>query len=414
MSLKSTRREFLSVLGAASAVTLGVGRAPQWLHAAAEQAAAGPDQRVLVLVQLAGGNDGLNTVVPYASDDYHRARPGIGIGKGAVLQLDDEFGLHPSLTGLKELHDAGKLSIVQGVGYPQPDRSHFRSMDIWHSAQPENPTPQDGWLGRTLEWQLQHHPERAEGLALGMERLPLLLVSRQVNVPVLKRLEDYHLNDPQLPSGLQGKLKAARDQILAAGGAPAGGELDFLRKSLRTAVTSSERLKSLSAGYSPAKEYPTTHLASQLKLVAQMIGAGLPSRIYLVGLDGFDTHSQQQPGHAALLGELGNAIAAFHADLTGHGLADRVLLSTFSEFGRRVKENGSLGTDHGAASSLFVVSPTGTPGFCGKFPSLTDLDDGDQKYTTDFRRVYATLLDKWLGVRSAGILGGEYEPLPFA
>lgn len=410
----STRREFLSILGAAGAVSLGVGKAPSWIDAAAQAAEAGPDRRILVLVQLAGGNDSLNTVAPFARDEYHQARPGIGLRKESVLQLNDEFGLHPSLSGLKELYDAGVLKIVQGVGYPQPDRSHFRSMDIWHSAQPENPTPQDGWLGRTLEWQFRRHPQPAEGLALGMERLPLLLVSRTITVPVLKRLEDYHLQEPHLSAELQLKVKSARDRLLTAGSPQADNELEFLRSSLRTAVTSSERLKSLSSGYTPAKEYPATHLARQLKLVAQMIAAGLPPRIYLVSLDGFDTHSHQQPGHAALLGDLGNAINTFHADLVGHGLADQVLLATFSEFGRRVKENGSLGTDHGAASSLFVISPTGQSGFCGEFPSLTDLDDGDQKFTTDFRRVYATLLDKWLGVSSKDILAGEYEHLPIA
>lgn len=412
MSLSSTRREFLKLFGSAGVLSLG-GLPPRLLSQvfADDAAKLGPDQRVLVLIQLAGGNDGLNTVVPFADDEYRRRRPGIGVPTDAVLKLNDRFGLHPSLGGLQQLFDAGRLAIVQGVGYPHPDRSHFRSMDIWHSAQPENETPRDGWLGRALEWRLQQGRPGAEGLALGVERLPLAMASARIPVPTLRKIDDWKLAEGD-PSAANRSLK--RELLTKSAGHSAQGELEFLRQSTKTAFAAADRLAGLTKAYQPSAEYPGTNLAQQLKLVAQFIAADVPTRIFFVSLDGFDTHSQQQPGHAALLTELSGAIAAFHADLEGHGMGDRVLTATFSEFGRRVEENGSLGTDHGAASMLFAVAPTGKGGFYGTMPSLTDLTDGDLKFTVDFRQVYATWLDRWLDISSEAVLGGKYEPVPFA
>ena len=385
---------------------------PRFLSRAALAAPiASRDKRVLVLIQMAGGNDGLNTLVPYADPEYEKARPGIRISKGQVLKLNDAVGLHPGLSGLRDLYEEGKLAIVQGVGYPNPDRSHFRSMDIWQSAQPLNENPRDGWLGRALEWQFDRQPALAEGLSLGTDKLPLAFVSTRVNVPTLQRLEEFQLVDGQSSAANRQLIRATQRQ-LASQPAAAGGELDFLRRATTTALTSAERLKSLSASYRTNVDYPATALANKLKLIAQMLTADLPARVFVVSLDGFDTHSQQLPGHAALMAELSGAIRAFEQDLVEHKLTERVMLATYSEFGRRVVENGSLGTDHGAASMLFAVTPTGKAGLFGKYPSLTDLTDGDLKFNTDFRSIYATLLDKWLEIPSAGVLGGEFAPLP--
>ncbi len=410
MSHSSTRRQFLQVFGSTGVLSLG--GLPPWVlsQALANDAVPGPDQRVLVLIQLAGGNDGLNTVIPYGDDEYHRRRPGIGIPKGAVLKLNDRFGLHPSLGGLQNLFDQGRLAVVQGVGYPHPDRSHFRSMDIWHSAQPDGETPRDGWLGRALEWQFQQGKQATEGLALGVERLPLALASGTIPVPTLRRIEDWKLAEGD-PSVANRRLQRAL--LTKSASTPARGELEFLRQASNTAFAAADRLAGLTKAYQPSAEYPGTHLARQLKLVAQFIAADVPTRIFFVSLEGFDTHSQQQPGHAALLAELSGAIAAFQADLEGHGLGDRVMTATFSEFGRRVEENGSLGTDHGAASMLFAVTKEGKGGFYGAMPSLTDLTDGDLKFTTDFRQVYAAWLENWLGVSSEAVLGGNFAPVPF-
>jgi len=404
--MRSTpRREFMKLLGSAGLVALGA-RAPRCLVQAAERSvAAGRDQRVLVLIQLAGGNDGLNTLIPYGDPEYVKARPGIGIPAAQVLKLDSHVGLHPALGGLRELYEEGKLAVVQGVGYPNPDRSHFRSMDIWQSAQPQNEVPRDGWLGRALEWQFDQEPRLAEALALGMERLPLALVSTRVNVPTLRRLEDFQLAEGSGPTLNREQIRTTLRNWSAV---PATGELDFLRRATTTALTSADRLKSLASSYRTTIDYPGTGLASRLKLVAQMLTAELPARIFVVSLDGFDTHSQQAGGHAALMAELSGAIRAFEQDLVEHKLADRVLLATYSEFGRRVAENGSLGTDHGAASMLFAVSPTGRGGVLGTHPSLTDLTDGDLKFNLDFRSVYATLLEKWLEIPAEGILGGRF------
>ena len=407
--MNSTRREFLRLLGAAGIVSLGT-VPPRFLARAAETpaGAAARDKRVLVLIQLAGGNDGLNTLVPFGDPAYEKARPGIGINKGQVLKLNNHVGLHPSLTGLRELYDEGKLAIVQGVGYPNPDRSHFRSMDIWQSAQPQNENPRDGWLGRALEWQFDRQPALAEALSLGTDKLPLAFVSTRVNVPTLRRLEEFQLVDGQGSASNRELTRSAMRQLSAKS---ATGELDFLRRATTTALTSAERLKSLSSTYRTTVSYPSTGLASRLKLISQMLTADLPARMFVVSLDGFDTHSQQAPGHAALMAELSGAIRAFEQDLVEHKLSDRVMLATYSEFGRRVAENGSLGTDHGAASMLFALTPTGKAGLHGTHPSLTELTDGDLKFNLDFRSVYATLLDKWLEIPSKGVLGGKFETL---
>jgi uncharacterized protein (DUF1501 family) len=374
-----TRRGFLQTLGAAGVLSFA-GLPPRWTLAAKEAA---KTDRILVLIQLAGGNDSLNTFVPHRHDEYHKARPGIGIRRGAVLELTDDLGLHPNLTPFRKLWDAGRLAIVEGVGYPQPDRSHFRSMDIWHSAQPQVADPRTGWLGRVFD-DAAVTGRTVEAAGIGMSKAPLAMTGRQSAPPTIQRLEEFRLREPMAPT------------IPTAAGS--AGELEFLRRTAATTLNAAERLKQLGPKAGDLGAYPATGLGRHLRLVGQMIAADMPTRVFFVSLDGFDTHSQQAAGHAALLAELANAVGAFVADLAERGLSDRVLIAGFSEFGRRVQENGSLGTDHGAAATLFAITPAGKGGRYGVAPSLTDLDNGDLKFTTDFRRIYATLLDRWLEI----------------
>ncbi len=399
------RRHFLRQ--SAGLVALGAS-APAFLSRAIAADKSDPDQRILVIVQLAGGNDGVNTVVPYADDAYHAARPSLAFKKDAVLKVNDHIGLHPGLAGMKALYDEGSLSILQGVGYPHPNRSHFRSMDIWNTGQPESEITGDGWLGRALDSSESRFGGKVPALALGVENLPLALVAPRTNVPSIRSLDDYQLRF----GGEDQAMKTALARKLAEGKADTN-DLSFIRQTLGTAIDSAARLKEVAASYVPVAPYPQTALAGNLKTVDQLIAGELGTRIFFVSLGGFDTHSRQAGSHAALLAELSGAVSAFFADLRAHKLADRVLLATYSEFGRRLKENGSLGTDHGAASQMFIVSGAHKGGVHGAHPSLTDLDDGDLKHATDFRSVYATLLDRWLGIPSEPVLGGKFAPVEF-
>jgi uncharacterized protein (DUF1501 family) len=418
--MSTNRRAFLQQLGAAGIVSLGISP-PAFLSRAARavetQGTMPAGGRVLVLVQMAGGNDGLNTVIPHDDDEYYKARPGIGIPKANVLKIDDALGFHPQMTGFKELYDEGLLAIVQGVGYPNPDRSHFRSMDIWHSARPDIDYTQDGWLGRGLDLTIEGHSGELRAMALGTNRLPLALTASKVNVPSISNLAGYHL---ELGAGSEENKKLQRrlmgeiaDRPVPAINRGAAADLDFLRKTALTAFSSADRLKEVTASYKPAATYPANGLGEKLKIVAQIIAGDLGARVVFVSLDGFDTHAQQAGAHQALLGELSSATRAFFQDLKGHSLDDRVVVATFSEFGRRVKENGSLGTDHGAASQVFIAGAGVKAGVHGKHPSLTDLVEGDLKFHTDFRSVYATLLTKVLEWPAEPVLGGSFPLVDF-
>jgi uncharacterized protein (DUF1501 family) len=360
--------------------------------------------RVLVVVQLSGGNDGLNTVVPYADDAYARNRIVLRIAEEQVLRVDDYVGLHPQLTGFAKLLEEQRLAIVQGVGYPNPDRSHFRSMDIWHSAQPEVAKPQEGWLGRSLTRLAPAEGRDVPALHLGPQELPLALVSRARPVPSVESLENFRLRTAG------GALPTAALKDLAA--TPRGDHslLSFVQRSTLAAYASSQQVQDALKEERSGADYPGFGLARKLKAIANLIDAGLDTRIYYVSLDGFDTHANQAQAHAGLLNELSSSLAAFAEDLSARGHFERVLVMTFSEFGRRVKENASQGTDHGTAAPLFVIGGRLKSGPMGKHPSLTDLDgEGDLKHHTDFRRVYATILDQWLGCPSREVLGATYE-----
>ena len=413
--MSDTRRTFLKQCGAAGVVSIGAVPPVFLSQAMLAAGTAGRDSRdgrILVLVQLAGGNDGLNTVIPFGDPEYAKARPGIGVPQQSVLKIDDYVGFHPQMVGLKELYDDGRLAVVQGVGYPNPDRSHFRSTDVWHSARPDVVDTETGWIGRALDLTAEDHAGRLPALALGSDRLPLCLVGTRVSVPTVRSLSDY-----QLRSGAGSESdRDSRHRVLRAlvdqPGEP-GTEIEFLRETARTALETSTRLQQVVATYKPAAEYPSNGLAAKLKTVAQLIAGEVGARIFFVSLGGFDTHSAQSGAHQGLLAELSSAVKAFYQDLEGQKLSDRVLLATYSEFGRRVKENGSLGTDHGAASQMFVVTPTGKGGLHGEHPSLTDLHQGDLKFHTDFRSVYATILNRWLDVPGDAVLGGRFPELKF-
>jgi uncharacterized protein (DUF1501 family) len=407
-----TRRNFLRSSTAAGIVSLA-GMPPEFLRRAALANEARSNRsggRILVILELEGGNDGLNTVVPYADDEYYKARPGIAVARESVLRLNDSLGFHPQLVGLRELFDDGMLAIVQGVGYPHPDRSHFRSMDIWQSASLESAAPDRGWLGRALDHAADPQAPDAPALAVGLQRLPLALTAANVNVPTIADIDGFRLNAGGDDEASQKRRDLMRELAEPASGS--SGESLFLERAAATAYRTAERLGEVTRDYQPAAPYPSTSLANNLKLIAQMIAGELGTRIFFVSLAGFDTHSQQAGAHQALLGELSAAVKSFYDDLRGHGLDERVVLATYSEFGRRVKENGSLGTDHGAASQMFIVT-SGKGGLYGDHPPLTDLDEGDLKFHTDFRSVYATLLEKWLGFASEPVLGSQFAMMDF-
>ncbi len=438
-----TRRSFLrsSALGGALTCTVPSFLAATFdrLHADADgsQVAArtGKDSPILVVLQLAGGNDGLNTVVPFADDAYHRARPRLGIKPDAVLRLTDTTGLHPALRGLRELFDAGQLGIVQSVGYPNPNRSHFRSTDIWMTATDSDRVSSLGWVGRYFD----HACGGADptvGLAV-TRQAPLAFAASKPTGVALENPEAFRFADLDAPEsdeqGASGTFyrqmtgtvrevpmeEAARSgsSVEAAGGSAglsSGSPLDYLERTALDAQVSSDRIRTVAARVRNEASYPASRLATDLKLVARLIAGGLGTRVYFVSQGGYDTHTNQVATHARLLSELGDAVAAFQKDLQALGRADQVVVLTFSEFGRRVAENRSGGTDHGAAAPLFVVGPGVRPGLHGPAPNLApgSLVNGDITFATDFRSVYSTLLEQWLQTSSAPVLGRAFPSLP--
>lgn len=402
-----SRRQFLSSAAGSTALVALSRAVPGFLLHAAEQQNKSSGQQVLVVVQLSGGNDGLNTIVPFTDPEYKKNRFALAISPAQVLKIDKDLGFNPNLGGLAKILEAGKLAIAQGVGYPNPNRSHFESMDLWHTAHRQSPARPLGWLGRYLDASTKADGRDIPALHLGDEKQPLALSALNVSSPSVKSLERFKID-----AGGNESLKKA---IAAATAAerPAGNDLlDFVQQSTSAALTSSKRVEESLGKYNTPVKYPGSNLARKLKTVAQLIDAGLSTRIYYLSLDGFDTHSNQAPAHTGLMTELSEAVSAFWEDITHHGHADRALLMTFSEFGRRVKENASQGTDHGAAAPMLFVGGKVKPGLIGAHPSLTDLSDGDLKHHTDYRQVYASVLEDWLGWPSEPIVGGTYKKVP--
>jgi uncharacterized protein (DUF1501 family) len=372
-------------------------------------AAGASADNVLVVVQLAGGNDGLNTIVPYSDDAYHRVRPAIGIPSAAVLKLNDRIGFNPALKGLNELYAQGKLAIVQGVGYPNPNRSHFEATQIWETAAPDRPQ-QYGWLGRYLD---RRYPAGAkpsslfEAVSLG-DTLPAALVASHVEVPAIGALGAFAYNAGR-------DLAEKQSAGILYDGAKAGQSpyLSMIASTARDAYHGGDVLRAETSAFTNKAVYPKDGFSAQLALAARMIGSTAGSKIVFVSIGSFDTHAGQRAQQDRLLGYLGDGLLAFYTDLAAHGLDQKVMTMTFSEFGRRVTQNASNGTDHGTAMPLFVVGGGVKGGIYGDHPLLTDLDAGDLKYAIDFRSIYATVIEKWLGRDPAPVLGGAYPSIAF-
>jgi uncharacterized protein (DUF1501 family) len=436
--LLRTRRDFLrgSMLGAATAWTMPgyVAHTVAALEAeAAGQASAarGLDGRILVVLQLAGGNDGLNTVVPFRDDAYRRNRSSLALPETGLLRLDDQTALTPSLEGLKKVWDEGHLAVVQGVGYPNPNRSHFRSTEIWQCATDADKVSKTGWLGRYFDNACAGAPNPTVGVSVSDQAPQSFRAEKNPGIamssPEMYRwvhgrdeaLEEAfgELNSPDgiemMSGGSIGSLPGGKSGLAS----PAESPLAFLERTALEAQVSSDKVSEVAkkAGSAGSAAYPAgNRLAQNLRLVSRMIAGGLPARVYYVSHGGFDTHNNQggeRGTHQNLLRQLDAAVTAFVSDLKERKLFDQVALMTFSEFGRRVRENASGGTDHGTAAPLFVLGGRIKGGLHGKAPSLTDLDNGDLKFTTDFRAVYGSLLDTWLGTPPVKVLGREFPKL---
>lgn len=406
-----TRRHFLGrTLQGTSLLAAGT-IVPQFLANTARAAESGKDT-ILVVIELSGGNDGLNTVIPYADDLYHKARPTLRQTKEQVVRVDDHIGLNSAMRGLDPLLKRGELAIVQGVGYPNPDRSHFESMDIWQSADLKRQNS-SGWIGRSVPG-LQDRKGNVPVLQIGPNRLPLALQGGSGGVVSINEQHPYKL---ELGGGDAGKQKERRKLLeeLAqpAAGPDSGDLLQFVQRRQLQTYTTLDRIQEVLGKADDQQAWRNAYntFGQRLALIGKLIRQDLGTRVFYLSHDGFDTHSGQAAAQEKLLRELADGLATFFQELKASGHDKRVIALTFSEFGRRVQENGSAGTDHGAASCLFVAGPAVKGGPVGAHPSLKDLDSGDLKFHTDFRRVYSTLLDRWLGCESRTILGAAFEPL---
>lgn len=402
----TTRRQFIHASFAGSALVSLSQYVPNILLRATRPLYRSGQDRILVVVQLGGGNDGINTVIPYGDDAYYENRFTLAINKSAVLKVDDHVGLHPALKGFSEMLEQNRLAIVQGVGYPNPNRSHFESMDLWHTAHRVSESRQLGWIGRCLDAGVGF-PKELPAIHYGEGRQPLALGTRGTPVPSITSLNQFRLD----VNDRKNYLKHLSDDLSTPRPASQNQLLGYIHESAGVALKTSERLENVLESSRAARQYPTTRLGQKLAAISQLIDSGLSTRIYYVTHDGFDTHSNQAAAHASLLQELGDAMLAFTNDLAQRGHAERTATFSFSEFGRRVRENASRGTDHGTAAPVFIGGGALKPGLLNAHPSLTDLEEGDLKFAIDYRQVYATLLEKWLGIESQTILGGSFATL---
>ena len=373
-----------------------------------------PDDHVLVVIQLAGGNDGLNTVIPYGSREYYTNRSQIAIGEpsstkynaGAALSISgaDGYGLHPNLTGLLDLMENGQAAIVQGVGYPNPNRSHFTSTDIWHTG---NHSGQGyGWLGRYFDNTCSGQPNPKGSIAIG-NRAPLALHGSTQKAVNFETEELFRWAGSSGDASLE-ELYDNINRQEKANNSKEDSQLDFLVRTSLDAQVSSDRIRA-AVSKEPLVRYPSGQLAQQLQLIASMIRADLPTRVYYASLGGFDTHANQLNSHANLMRQLGDTLNAFQQDLGKQGNTGKVMTMVFSEFGRRVAQNGSAGTDHGTAGPMYLFGPMVKPGLLGQHPSLTELDRGDLIFNVDFRSVFATILEQWLKADSTKVLGRRFK-----
>jgi uncharacterized protein (DUF1501 family) len=366
----------------------------------------GSERRCLVLVNLYGGNDGLNCVVPHGDAGYYQLRPGLAIAQSDVLAIDARVGLNPGMRSLKALYDKGMVAIVQGAGYPNPDHSHFRSTEIWQTAAPDR-YEHTGWLGRYFDAAGLPTENLFKGVALSRV-LPEALVSDRTDIPAIPGLGQYALMANRNQTARSAFWRQAHDASLPF-------ESPYLAHVMEIegdAQRSSEELPKLVAGYTTKAAYPATGIGRSLALAAQIVGSNLGTKVIYVEHGSFDTHVNQKTTQNSLLTQFSNAIGAFYDDLAAHGNDGRVLTLTFSEFGRRIEENGSRGTDHGEASPLFLIGAAVKGGLYGTPPNLASTNMGNVRYTVDFRNVYATVLERWLGRSSASVLNGEFATIP--
>lgn len=396
------RRRFLTAAGLASGFALlSSPRARGAVRVAASPRVPGA-HRTLVVLQLAGGNDGLSTVVPYGDDAYHRARPAIAHAESDVLPLDDYRGLHRNLERMRAVWDAGKLAIVEGVGYPDPNRSHFKSFDIWHAASARGRGEPNGWLGRLVEAAWKDEGPNTSVHVGGT--VPYSLHSSECPPVSFVDPRSYHW------AGEENEVDAY-DRAGEGAMQGEGSTLDYLRRTLTDGQRSSRQVRWAAARYETPVKYRKSDLGEALRDVAALIDGDVGCRVLSVERNGFDTHTDQKGGHDSLMRDLDLSLGAFLEDLERTEAGRNTLVVVFSEFGRRVKENGALGTDHGTAGPMLVAGPAVKGGLYGEHPSLTRLDKGDLRYTTDFRRVYATAIERWFGVPNERVLGERYEPL---
>lgn len=431
-----TRREFLrsTALGGAVTWTVPTFLARTWEVLGAEaadravQPVTGRDGTILVVVQLAGGNDALNTVVPFGDDHYRRARPRLGIATKDVLRVGDTLGFHPSLRGLHALFEQGRVAVVPGVGYPNPNRSHFRSMEIWQTASEADRFERHGWIGRYFDHAC-HGCDPTVGVSVGRQMPQAFTGERptgvSVEAPGRARAAGTGKEGRGMGEGVGEAEAAMMESDAHAGGSVDGlsGEsragaavLDFLDRTAVDARLSGGKVRETLARAKNAVEYPASRLGQSLKTVGQLIAGGLPTRVYYASQGGFDTHTNQAANHGRLLQEFGDGMKAFIDDLQAQGNLGRVRVACFTEFGRRVAENASGGTDHGAGGAMFLLGERFSERWVGRYPSLApgDLVQGDLRFNVDFRRVYASLLDDWLRTPSEKILGGKLEKLRIA
>ncbi len=394
------RKEFIQVGSLATASLM----LPKFLKAFEGKAMVPAGNKVVVVLQFSGGNDGLNTVIPVRNDLYYKARPRLGIEKEKALVLTDEVGLHPSLLSFKELYDEGSLGIINSVGYPNPDRSHFRSMDIWQTASQSNEYLSSGWLGRYLDAQCSGCDKPTQAIEID-DVLSLSMKGENMNGIAVK--------DPRRLYGTANE-KFFRDVMKNHKADDSEQPVDYLYKTMSETLSSADYIFKQSRLHPTAAEYPKTNLGNSMKTIASLIFSDINTKVYYVSLGSFDTHINQQFQQQRLFTELNDAIKSFTKDLKDNHRFDDVLLFTFSEFGRRVSQNASGGTDHGTANNMFLVSGgLKQKGMINALPDLGDLNEGDLKHKVDFKNVYATILNKWLNADDQKILNGKYNYLDF-
>lgn len=394
------RKEFIQI-GSLATASLMV---PKFLKAFEGKSMVLPGNKVVVILQLSGGNDGLNTVIPFRNDLYYKARPKLGIAKDKALAVTDEAGLHPALKGFKELYDDGSLAILNSVGYPNPDRSHFRSMDIWHTASQSHEYWTNGWVGRYLDAQCNGCDKPTQAIELD-DVLSLALKGEDIKGIAVK--------DPRRLYGTANE-KFFRDVMRSHKDEAGEQPVDYLYKTMAETLSSADYIFQQSRMHPTNAEYPKTELGNSLKTIASLIYSEINTKVYYVSLGSFDTHINQDAQQQRLFTEMNDAVKAFVKDLKQQHRFEDVMLFTFSEFGRRVNQNASNGTDHGTANNMFLVSGgLKQKGVLNPLPDLSDLNEGDLKYNVDFKNVYATILKKWLNADDKAILSKQYEYMNF-